>query len=376
MMIVNRRTAFSGQVRHFSGERRMIESKFVGEKKQFMSESKITRINPAASLPDGEIIIECENYDASQPRLSRVMIGGEQSRIVSASAKRIVAAVPEINRKGSARVTIEGRDRTASEAAMMYVGRKLAEDIHAVANPAFDPDEGALYVTRSGSRGQRLPITILRVDNDGAHAFSGEVVNPTGIAFDSHGTMFVTSRMDGNVYRVTEFNEAVAFARDLGTATGLAFDREGRMYVGDRTGTIHRVNAIGEVEEWASVEPSVSAYHLAFGLDGDLFMTGPTVSSFDAVTRIDRFGETKVFYRGLGRPQGLAFDREGNLYVAASLQGRRGIVRISPDGSDAELAVAGMNVVGLAFNRDGDMVIATNDTVYSLPLGIHGTLLN
>ncbi len=340
-----------------------------------MSGAKITRINPAAAIPDGEVIIECENYDASQPRLCRVMIGGEQGRIVSANRTRIVAAAPEVGERERARVTIEGRDRTASDAATMFVGRKLAEDIHAVANPAFDPDEGALYVTRSGSRGQRLPITILRVDKDGAHAFSGEVMNPTGIAFDPTGAMFVTSRMDGNVYRVTEFNEAVAFAHELGTATGLAFDREGRMYVGDRTGTIHRVNGIGESEEWASLEPSVSAYHLAFGLDGDLYMTGPTVSSFDAVMRIDKYGDASVFYRGLGRPQGLAFDREGNLYVAASLQGRRGIVRISPDGSEAEMAVAGMNVVGLAFNRDGDMVVATHDTVYSLPLGIHGTLL-
>jgi sugar lactone lactonase YvrE len=92
------------------------------------------------------------------------------------------------------------------------------------------------------------------------------------------------------------------------------------------------------------------------------------------VTRIDQSGEVSVFYRGLGRPHGLAFDRAGNLYVAASLRGRRGIVRITPDGSDAELFVAGMNVIGLAFSSSGDMVVVTNEAVYSLPLGIHGTL--
>ncbi len=86
--------------------------------------------------------------------------------------------------------------------------------------------------------------------------------------------------------------------------------------------------------------------------------------------------ERQAFYRGLGRPQGIAFDHDGNLYVAASLRGRRGIVRISPDGSEAEMAVAGMNVVGLAFSAAGDMVVATNEAVYSLPLGIRGTLLN
>ena len=105
-------------------------------------------------------------------------------------------------------------------------------------------------------------------------------------------------------------------------------------------------------------------------------MTGPTVSSFDAITRINEDGEPTEFYRGLGRPQGLAFDREGNLYVAASLRGRRGIVRISPDAARAEIVVAGMNLVGLAFSAKGEMVLATNEAVYSLPLGIYGTLID
>ena len=145
--------------------------------------------------------------------------------------------------------------------------------------------------------------------------------------------------------------------------------------MGDRTGTIYRINSIGEAYAWAKLEPSVSAYHLAFGPDNALYVTGPTVSSFDAVTRIDESGAAKDFYRGLGRPQGLAFDVAGNLYVAASLRGRRGIVRLSPDGREAQMTVAGMNVVGLAFSATGEMVVVTTEAVYSLPLGIHGLLL-
>ena len=204
---------------------------------------------------------------------------------------------------------------------------------------------------------------------------TGEVTNPTGIAFDSLGQMYVTSRLDGTVYRVTPFHEVIPFARDLGVATGLAFDRAGRMYVGDRTGTIHRVNGRGESEVWALLEQSVAAYHLAFGPDDSLYVTGPTVSSNEAVQRIDRDGRASVFFKGLGRPNGLAFDAEGNLYVAASYKGRRGVVRVSADGTEARLVVAGMNVVGLAFNAAGDMIVATNEAVYSLPLGIKGTLV-
>ena len=82
---------------------------------------------------------------------------------------------------------------------------------------------------------------------------------------------------------------------------------------------------------FATLEPSVAAYHLAFHPSGDFYVTGPTTSSYDRVYRITQGGEVSSYYRGLGRPQGLAFDRDGNLYVAASHAGRRGIVRITPD---------------------------------------------
>jgi sugar lactone lactonase YvrE len=205
--------------------------------------------------------------------------------------------------------------------------------------------------------------------------YSGDITNPTAIAFGGDGEMFVTSRLDGIVYRLTPFKEAILFARNLGVATGLAFDREGTMYVGDRTGTIYQVNGIGEEKPWAQLEPSVSAYHLAFGPDEHLYITGPTVTSFDSIWRVDPGGKVDVFFKGLGRPQGLAFDSEGNLYVAASLRGRRGIVRISPDGQKSELFVAGVNLVGLAFSLAGDMAVVSIDSVYSLPAGIKGTVL-
>src|SRR5262249_17519751 len=177
------------------------------------------------------------------------------------------------------------------------------------------------------------------------------------------GEKCVRSRLEGVVYRVNPFKEATAFARNLGVATGIAFDPRGVMYVGDRTGTIFRINGIGEERAWTQIEPSVSAFHLAFGPDGSLYVTAPTVTSFDVIWRINADGETDIFYKGLGRPQGLAFDRDGNLYVAAALRGRRGIVRISGDGGDAKVIVAGVNLVGLAFSAAGEMAVVSIDSV-------------
>lgn len=339
-------------------------------------EAAIRRIVPAAAIPGGEIAVEFDiQHGTAAPR---VLIDGTQAHFVAASNQRVLALVPNIQ-GGEAQVTLAWDDVEPPVGAPLRldVGMKLTGDIHSVANPAVDPADGTLYVTRSGARGEHVPVSIYRINSEGElEEFSGDITNPTGIAFDHRGQMFVTSRLDGAVYRVSPVKECSVFASDLGIATGLAFNQDGDLLVGDRSGTIFKINGIGEASPWAEHEPSVSAYHLAFGPDDALYVTGPTVSSFDAITRFDKGGASEVFYRGLGRPQGLAFDTKGNLYVAASLHGRRGVVKISPDGLRVELVVAGMNVVGLAFSRRGDMIVATNDSIYSLSLGIDGLLLS
>ena len=332
----------------------------------------MTIVDPPAGIPGGEVAIEISGARGNAP--ARAWFGGVEAHTVASSSNRALVLVPEVNRRTAVAVTTA--EHQDVESAEFIAGRLLLDEVHPVTNPAFDPTDGSLMTTRSGSRGERVPVSLFRVDPDGKiEDFSGDITNPTSIAFDSRGRMFVTSRLDGAVYRVTELKEVVLFADELGIATGLAFGPDGTMFVGDRTGTIYRINEIGEAKAWAELEPSVSAYHLAFGPDGGLYVAGPTVSTFDAITRFDEDGNPRIFYQGLGRPQGLAFDREGNLYLAASLRGRRGIARITPDGNEAKLVVAGMNLVGLAFSPRGEMVVATNRSLYSLPLGIYGALL-
>jgi hypothetical protein len=67
----------------------------------------------------------------------------------------------------------------------------------------------------------------------------------------------------------------------------------------------------------------------------------------------------------------LAFDVAGNMYVAASLSGKRGIVKITPDGK-ANLEVAGQGLVGLAFAPGRSAVLATTNAVHHLAWNIAG----
>jgi sugar lactone lactonase YvrE len=100
-------------------------------------------------------------------------------------------------------------------------------------------------------------------------------------------------------------------------------------------------------------------------------VTGPTTTSFDSVHRISHAGDVELFYRGLGRPQGMAFDDQGNLYVAASLSGRKGVVRIGQD-RRPELFLSGPAIVGLAFTPSRALVVATTSALYRVDVGIKG----
>src|SRR4029077_6705236 len=135
---------------------------------------------------------------------------------------------------------------------------------------------------------------------------------PTGLAVDRNRNLFVSCRNDGTIHRVSPDGRSIQWIEGLWPATGVAVDKAGTLYVGDRSGTIFKIGPDREIFVFATLEPSMSAYHLAFSPAGDLYFTGPTPSTFDGVYKITPAGDLSTFFRGLGRPQGLAFDRQGN----------------------------------------------------------------
>lgn len=336
---------------------------------------KITSVEPSYAIPGAEIVVNCDGFAAWVHENDGCYVAGAKCRIVAASSRRILATVPEEAGEGKTLVHLES-DGAVSNTHEVTVGLKIAGDMHLVANPAIDPSDDAIILTRSGGRGQHLPATLFRLETEGyLDELPEPVLNPTGIAFDREGMMYVTNRAQGEVYSVSRDGTATVFASRLGIATGIAFDDENRMYIGDRSGTIYRVTEFGAPETFASLEPSVAAYHMAFGADGRLYVTAPGLASHDAVYAVDKKGDVTNYFRGFGRPQGLAFDRSGCLYVAACYKGRHGIVRISNDGASCEHFVAGNNIVGLCFTRKGEMIVSTGESVYSIPCEIEGTLL-
>ncbi len=344
-----------------------ISNRLLG-KKNVNGKPHIESVSPAAALPGGEIRINGSSLRPAELKRPRVQFGEVEGAVVISSDEFVVARVPDGATSGP---VIVATNAHVSNAQLVKVAVPIADNLHPVTNPAIDA-EGNIYVTFSGSRGQQVPVSLFKIDtNYTVKPFLSDMMNATSIAIDPEGQVYVSSRHDGTVYRVAQNGTMSSYAEGMGVATGIAFDREQNLYVGDRSGTIFKISRDRQTFVFATLEPSVSAYHLAFSPSGNLFVTGPTTSSFDAVYRIDVHGTVTNFFRGLGRPQGLAFDVDGNLYVAASLAGKRGIVKITPD-AKASLEVSGHNLVGLAFAPGRSVVLATTGAVHHLSWNIQG----
>jgi sugar lactone lactonase YvrE len=321
---------------------------------------KIAAVQPNAAIAGGEFFVRGDGFFATGS--PAVTVGGEPAQLIVAGGGLLIAKVPDSATVGD---IVVSNGTAQSKGWPAHVGIQIADSLHPVANPAVDAD-GNIFSTFSGSRGQKSPVSIYKIDtNFTSRPFVTDLMNPTGLAFDRSGLLYVSSRYEGIIYQVTPTGNMSVYVEGMGVATGLAFDSEENLYVGDRSGTIFKISRTRQIYVFATLEPSIAAYHLAFDANDILYVTGPTTSSFDAVHRISRAGEVDMLYRGLGRPQGLAFDAEGRLYVAASFRGRRGVVRFPGEG-DPEIFVSGPGIVGLAFSPTQDLIVSTQNSLYRL----------
>lgn len=328
----------------------------------------IDRVTPSAAIPGGEIVLYGKGFASRNDERPLVHFGEAEAGLCLASDTRLIVRVPEGAGGGTLRVALAGQESAPFPVA---VGLQIADNLHPVASPAVDQN-GNIYVTFSGPRGQRVPVSLYKITaNYDVKPFVTSLINPSGLAVSPSGDLFVSCRSDGTIHRVTQEGRSEQWAEGMGIATGIAFDPDQNLYVGDRSGTIFKISPSREIFVFATLEPSIAAYHLAFHPSGELYVTGPTTSSYDRVFRITRGGEVLVFYRGLGRPQGIAFDRDTNLYVAASFGGRRGIVRITPQGH-AEVVLSGSGLVGMALQPSGRAILTTTNALYALDWDVRG----
>ena len=324
---------------------------------------RVTAVAPSAATAGGRVIVTGDGFDLSGPALPDVRIGNTLARVGAARASRLTVTVPAEAAGGAMPVTVAGADGQA----VLQVGRVVAEGLHQVDSPAFDAN-GRLHVTYSGTRGQQVPVSVFRIDRDGSRdSLVAGLVNPTALAFGPDGQLYVSSRFEGVVYKVDASGHYEAAVSDVGVACGLAFTPDGALLVGDRSGTIFRVLANGRAVMVATLPPSVAAFHLAMGPDGNLYVTGPTLAARDNVYRVGLDGTVDVAWEGFGRPQGLAFGPDGALYVVEALAGASGLYRVEVGSTEPpQLVLSGSGLVGVAFDPLGGLVVTSNDVAWRL----------
>ena len=221
-------------------------------KKNVNGHPRIEAVHPGAALPGGEVRITGTSLmRPPELRRPRVSFGEIEGSVLISSDEFLVARVPAGASSGPVVVSTNGH---TSNPHQIKVAVPIAENLHPVTNPALDA-EGNIYATFSGSRGQKVQVSIYKIDtNYNAKPFVADLMNATAIAFDRAGQMYVSSRHDGAVYRVAPNGTMSTYAEGMGVATGIAFDRAENLYVGDRSGTIFKIARDRQIPPgvWAS----------------------------------------------------------------------------------------------------------------------------
>ena len=324
----------------------------------------VSALRPTWAVPGARVSVEGIHLPVPADGPPHVLVGAHDAHVVAASPVSLRIVVPD-EARGSSAIRI---DELPGETVYLEVASTFVTGVHQVDSPAFDP-QGRLYCTMSGSRGTRAPVPLYRVSHEGVREpIAVEIANPTALAWGRDGHLYVSSRFDGQVYRLGADDQAELYATELGVATGLAFSRDGHLFVGDRSGTILRISAERQVEAFATIPASVAAFHLAFGPDDCLYVAAPTLSTRDPIYRITPNRLIDEIRAGLGRPQGLAFDSSGALYVVEALAGQGGLYRldVTQANPQPELVLAAPSLVGVAFAPDAGLVVCSNDTIWRL----------
>src|SRR5271167_2963358 len=200
---------------------------------------KIESVKPAAALPGGEILIKGSGFGSRNHTRAKVQFGAAEGSLIMAAESSLIARVPEGAAGGAVRVLMGSVE---SAPFPMALGMQIADNLHPVANPAVDA-EGNVYVTFSGQRGQKVPVSLYKITaNYSVKPFVTSLINPSGLAIGPGGDLFVSCRHDGTIHRVTPDGRAEEWIEGMGVATGIAFDKGGNLYVGDRSGTIFKIS--------------------------------------------------------------------------------------------------------------------------------------
>ena len=202
--------------------------------------ARVTAVRPAWAIEGGRITIEGTGFPVDRPSLPDVRSAARARASCTRRPTAISVLVPSGLEGGQA---AGPRRRRAGETACRRHRRAVRDGPAPGRQPGLRSRTAISTSPTAARAGSRC-----RCPSSGcgptarARPFSSGIVNPTSMAIDPEGRLYVSSRFEGTVYRVRADGTVEPFATDLGVACGLAFAPDGTLFVGDRSGTIFRVD--------------------------------------------------------------------------------------------------------------------------------------
>jgi len=135
------------------------------------------------------------------------------------------------------------------------------------------------------------------------------------IAIDSNGDIYASNFVGDAIFKFDSNGTATAFVSGLNTPNGIDFDSNGNLYVSDFSGTeILRYDSNGVLDNTISIPGNPSGMIKAWDND-DMIYTRYTANTINRITPGGDITEVSSD-PALNGPVGLAYDNNGQLYVA------------------------------------------------------------
>lgn len=237
---------------------------------------------------------------------------------------------------------------------------------------AAQPD-GIFFLTLSDASYKRNtvgPVTI-----PGPRILAGLEGMPMGLAVDRNNNLYVADSWIGGIVKYDIGGASETILRGEHTQGGMlgpnavAFDADGNLFLAN--GATHSVVKVlpGGATETVAANLNFPVA-LTFGRDGVMYVA--QIGS-DTVDKVYKDGTVETFVTGIRNPTGLAFSPEGMLFVCNSSRGESTVYLVEPDGS-AEPFVEPFadSLHGLAFDRDGNLYVTDENTGFLYRIGRDG----
>jgi hypothetical protein len=163
--------------------------------------------------------------------------------------------------------------------------------------------------------------TVLKLLSDGSMSqFSVGTIGSGGgsLAFDNSGFLYAAAYVEGIVYRLNTDGQVSVFASGFSSPTGLAFDSHGDLYVANQTGSISRVIPNGTVSTFSSDTLLSGVNSVAFDSLDNLYVGN---AGSGQILTVDSSGVATVYANGVGSVTGIAFVPEPSTYALLLFSG-------------------------------------------------------